>query len=70
MLLTKVPTDPNILARVGNIFAREEDDAQALHYYQESYKYMPTNIETISWLGIYYVKQELYEVIIFYKTSI
>lgn len=22
---------------------------------------MPTNIETISWLGIYYVKQELYE---------
>ncbi|EGR28423.1 hypothetical protein IMG5_176090 [Ichthyophthirius multifiliis] len=61
VLLTKVPTDPNILARVGNVFAREDDDNQALHYYSESYKYLPTNIETIGWLGIYYVKQELYE---------
>ncbi|EAR82438.2 tetratricopeptide repeat protein (macronuclear) [Tetrahymena thermophila SB210] len=61
VLLTKVPTDPNILARVGNIFAREDDETQALHYYSESYKYLPTNIETIGWLGIYYVKQEYYE---------
>ncbi len=33
VLLTKVPTDPNILARVGSIFARDEDDTQAFHYY-------------------------------------
>ncbi|KRX05596.1 hypothetical protein PPERSA_12774 [Pseudocohnilembus persalinus] len=61
VLLTRTPSDPQILLRVGGIFAREEDESQALHYYGESYKFLNTNIETISWLGIYYVKQELYE---------
>jgi len=58
---TKGPTDPNILARMGTICARDEDDHQALHYYTESYKLYPVNLETISWLGIYYVRSELYE---------
>jgi len=57
----KGPTDPNILARMGAIYARDEDDHQALHYYSESYKHYPVNLETISWLGIYYVRSELYE---------
>lgn len=57
----KGPTDPNILARMGAICNREEDDHQALHYYSESYKHYPVNLETISWLGIYYVRNELYE---------
>lgn len=58
---TKGPTDPNILARMGAICDRDEDDHQALHYYSESYKLYPVNLETISWLGRYYVMSELYE---------
>jgi len=32
-----------------------------LHFHQESYRYLPSNIETISWLGIYFAKNDLYE---------
>mmetsp|Transcript_25657 Transcript_25657/g.22679 ORF Transcript_25657/g.22679 Transcript_25657/m.22679 type:complete len:127 (+) Transcript_25657:1653-2033(+) len=46
---------------MGALCSREEDDHQALHYYSESYKYYPVNLETISWLGIYYVRIDLYE---------
>jgi len=48
VLLTKVPTDAMILAKVGRLWEREEDDQQALHYFTESYKYMPENLDTIT----------------------
>lgn len=55
-----------MLARVGNIFFREDDEQQALHYYLESYRLLPMNLDTNVWLGIYYVKQCLYEKACFY----
>lgn len=58
---TKVPTDPTVLATIGSIYAREDDENQALHYFSESYRCCSVNLETISWLGIYYVKHDLYE---------
>jgi len=60
IILTKIPNDPGILARIGSIFFREDDEQQALHYYLESYRLLPTNIDTNTWLGIYYVKQSMY----------
>jgi len=30
-----------VLARIGNIYLKEEDEAQAFHYHQESYRYYP-----------------------------
>lgn len=33
IILTKLPNDAGVLARVGNIFFREDDEQQALHYY-------------------------------------
>jgi len=66
IILTKLPNDAGILARVGNIFFREDDEQQALHYYIESYRLLPTNIDTNTWLGIYYVKQSMYEKAMFY----
>ena len=39
----------------------EEDEAQAFHYHLEAYRYFPVNMEVISWLGAYFVKNELYE---------
>lgn len=61
ILTTRVPTDPGILARLGQIYSREEDEAQAFHYHLEAYRYFPVNMEVISWLGAYFVKNELYE---------
>ena len=61
ILITTVPTDANVLARMGQVCLRDNDENQALHYYLESYRYMPVNLDVISWLGVWYVKRELYE---------
>ena len=57
----KVPIDPAILARLGTIYAKEEDESQAFHYHLEAYRYFPVNMEVINWLGAYFVKNEVYE---------
>lgn len=36
-------------------------EAQAFHYAAESYRVFPVNLEVISWLGVWYVKSEMYE---------
>lgn len=48
LLISKVPTDPGILAHLGQIYAKEEDDAQAFHYHQESYRFYPVSLD-VSW---------------------
>ncbi|RHW67832.1 intraflagellar transport protein 88 [Trypanosoma brucei equiperdum] len=60
-LVGRVPTDPNILARMGSLYAREGDDSQAFHYYLEAYRYFQVNMDVISWLGAYFVKNEVYD---------
>lgn len=55
------PTDPGVLARLASIFSKSEDDTQAFHYNLESYRYWPVDMNVITWLGIYYVRQEMYE---------
>lgn len=61
ILITYCPNDPNIHARIGGLYALDKDESQAFHHYNESYKLLPVNIETIAWLGIYFVKQNMYE---------
>lgn len=34
---------------------------QALHYFNESYRFFPVDLDVISWLGVWYVKNEVYE---------
>ncbi|GET89763.1 intraflagellar transport protein IFT88, putative [Leishmania tarentolae] len=60
-LIGRVPTDPNALARIGSLYAREGDDVQAFHYYLEAYRYYQVNMDVISWLGAYFVKNEVYD---------
>jgi intraflagellar transport protein 88 len=45
ILVTKVPSDPGALARLGQIFSKDEDDTQAFHYHSESYRYYPVSLE-------------------------
>jgi len=60
-LITRVPTDPSILARLGTIHSKLSDEPQAYHYHNEAHRYFPVNMEVISWLGAYFVKNEVYE---------
>jgi intraflagellar transport protein 88 len=55
------PTDPGTLARIAGLYANQDDETQAYHYHLEAYRYWPVDLNVITWLGIYYVKQELYE---------
>jgi intraflagellar transport protein 88 len=61
ILSARVPTDPSVLSRLGNIYLKEDDEAQAYHYHHESYRYYPVDMNVISWLGAYFVKNEMYE---------
>ncbi|CCW71082.1 unnamed protein product [Phytomonas sp. Hart1] len=60
-LIGRVPTDPNALARIGSLYAREGDETQAFHFYLEAYRYYQVNIDVILWLGAYFVKNEVYD---------
>ena len=50
ILITRVPTDPHVLSRLGQIFNKDDDESQAFHYHYESYRYYPVNLDVISWL--------------------
>jgi intraflagellar transport protein 88 len=60
-LIGRVPTDPNVLARLGLLYAKEQDESQAFHNYLEAYRYYQVNMDVISWLGAYFVKNEVYD---------
>jgi len=58
-----VPTDPKVLARLGALYNKDDDETHALafHNFSDSYNCYPVNMEVISWLGLWYVRAELYE---------
>ena len=55
-LISLVPTDPRVLQRVGEMYDSDDDRSQAFQYHYESFRYSPTNIDVISWLGAYYME--------------
>lgn len=57
-LVTLVPTDPCMLQRLGEMYDDNNDPAQAYQYHYESFRYCPTNIDVISWLGAYYMESQ------------
>lgn len=61
MLLSKAPGDPNLCSRLGLVYEKLEDDATANHWHTEAHRHSPTNLNVISWLGVWYVKRESYE---------
>ena len=61
LLLTSLASDPGVLQKIGFLYSQLGDENQAFHYYMESYRHLPVNIEAISWLGVFYVKSEMFE---------
>ncbi|KAI9106153.1 hypothetical protein DFS34DRAFT_574330 [Phlyctochytrium arcticum] len=60
ILISVVPTDPGVLARLGAVLS-PTDKSQAFQYYSESYRYYPSAMDVIAWLGAYYVECQVYE---------
>ncbi len=61
MLLSKAPGDPNLCSRLGQVYEKLEDDNSACHWHTEAHRHSPVNLNVISWLGVWYVKREMYE---------
>jgi hypothetical protein len=40
------------------------DESAAYSYQHDSYKYLPCDMDVISWLGAYFVKSEMYEKVV------
>jgi intraflagellar transport protein 88 len=47
MLLNKVPGDPNLCAKLGQVYEKMEDDNSACHWMMESNKCYPVNLNVI-----------------------
>jgi len=43
------------------LYSLENDESQAFYHYMQSFKLLPANLDAISWLGIYYVRNVNYE---------
>ena len=43
-----------------------QEESQGFHYQLESYRHYPVNLDVISWLGVWFVKHEMYEKSIHY----
>ena len=54
-----IPTDPVILQKMGSIYDAEGDKQQAYQYNFDSYRYFPSNLETIDWLGSYFIEMQV-----------
>lgn len=61
LLISHIPTDPYVLTRIGDLICKYKDESQGLQYYLESYRYYPVILDVISWLGIWFIKNEMYE---------
>ena len=46
---------------LGQIFGKDDDETNAFHYHLESHKFYPVNLDVISWLGVWFVKNQIYE---------
>mmetsp|Transcript_24966 Transcript_24966/g.99154 ORF Transcript_24966/g.99154 Transcript_24966/m.99154 type:complete len:546 (+) Transcript_24966:869-2506(+) len=61
ILVSRLPSDPGILLKLGQVCSRIEDEFQAFHFHLEAYRHYPVALDVISWLGVWYVKSEMYE---------
>jgi len=60
-ILKYIPADPNLYHRLGLIHERLEDENFAKQWHEEAHRIYPVNLNVISWLGVWYVKREMYE---------
>ncbi|KAH0794603.1 TPR Domain containing protein [Histomonas meleagridis] len=60
-LINLVQTDPAVWSRLASIWDRDGNETQAFQCYCESFKYCPSDIKVVSWLGTYYQHHQQYD---------
>ena len=60
-LAGRVPSASSSLTRLGHLYSESGDETQALHCSLESYRHNPTDLDTISWLGSWFVENGMFE---------
>ena len=53
--------DPVVLTRLGELYNETNDETRALNYQLESFRHYPIDLDVISSIGTFLVKQEMYE---------
>lgn len=63
VLHSVVPSDAVLLAEIANLYKQSdvEDDQSVFQHYSDSYKLCKVNLNIISWLGIWFINNSLYE---------
>ncbi|KRX57905.1 Nucleolar GTP-binding protein 2 [Trichinella sp. T9] len=59
-------TDPSILVKLGELYEKEGDRQAAFHFYSDSFRYYPSDLNVIQWLGAYYIEANISEKAIHY----
>jgi tetratricopeptide (TPR) repeat protein len=60
-LIGRVPNDAGVLRRLGELCDQMGDRTQAFHYFYDSFRNYPNNVDVIEWLGTYYVEAHYLE---------
>ncbi|CAK9252804.1 unnamed protein product [Sphagnum jensenii] len=61
MLLSKISSDAHLCSKIAQIYEKLEDENTACHWQSESFRKYPSSLAVISWLGVWYVKREMYD---------
>jgi intraflagellar transport protein 88 len=60
-LLGIVPTDPGVLHKMAEMYDNDGDKQQAYQYYFDSFRYYPSNLMVLDWLGSYFIEHQVAE---------
>ena len=63
LLLIQLPNDPILLSSLGSLYYQinPKDESTYMHYFEDSYRYFPSNFDNLTVLGFLYFKEENYE---------
>ncbi|PNF32805.1 hypothetical protein B7P43_G04474 [Cryptotermes secundus] len=60
-LLGIVPTDPGVLHKMAEMYDNDGDKQQSYQYYFDSFRYYPSNLMVLDWLGSYFIEHQVAE---------
>jgi intraflagellar transport protein 88 len=61
VLISSSIVDAGVLRRIGQLYLNSNDEKQGFWHYLESYKLYPTCLNILSWLGTWFLKNEMHE---------
>ena len=63
LLLLQLPNDPILLSSLGSLYYQinPKDENNYMNYFEDSFRYFPSNFDNLTVLGFLYFKEENYE---------